>query len=100
MGAGTRPVSRKPTHIAVQAVPFALTAKVRRIGYIPGPGDRVAESLAAVGYEVTLLPEERRWLRQAAEWRLRSAALKGRWRMTARTPIGRVGAPDGGRENN
>ncbi|HEY0094204.1 MAG TPA: PIG-L family deacetylase, partial [Archangium sp.] len=31
----------------------------RRLGYIPGPGDRVAESLAAVGYEVTLLPEER-----------------------------------------
>ncbi|WNG59206.1 PIG-L family deacetylase [Archangium gephyra] len=40
-------------------VPFTLATKVRRIGYIPGPGDRVAESLAAVGYEVTLLPEER-----------------------------------------
>ncbi len=40
-------------------VPFALATKVKRIGYIPGPGDRVAESLAAVGYEVTLLPEER-----------------------------------------
>jgi LmbE family N-acetylglucosaminyl deacetylase len=40
-------------------VPFALTQKVKRIGYIPGPGDRVAESLAAVGYEVTVLPEER-----------------------------------------
>ncbi|MCP3100306.1 PIG-L family deacetylase [Myxococcus sp. K15C18031901] len=40
-------------------VPFALTTKVKRIGYIPGPGDRVAESLAAVGYEVTVLPEER-----------------------------------------
>ncbi|WP_326491774.1 PIG-L family deacetylase [Myxococcus stipitatus] len=40
-------------------VPFSLATKVKRIGYIPGPGDRVAESLAAVGYEVTVLPEER-----------------------------------------
>lgn len=40
-------------------VPFPLVTRVKRIGYIPGPGDRVAESLAAVGYEVTLLPEER-----------------------------------------
>jgi LmbE family N-acetylglucosaminyl deacetylase len=40
-------------------VPVTLATKVKRIGYIPGPGDRVAESLAAVGYEVTLLPEER-----------------------------------------
>jgi LmbE family N-acetylglucosaminyl deacetylase len=40
-------------------VPVSLTTKVKRVGYIPGPGDRVAESLAAVGYEVTLLPEER-----------------------------------------
>jgi len=40
-------------------VPFSLAMKGRRIGYIPGPGDRVAESLAEVGYEVTLLPEER-----------------------------------------
>jgi LmbE family N-acetylglucosaminyl deacetylase len=48
---------RQPSEAAL--VPFALTTKVRRIGYIPGPGDRVAESLAAVGYEVTLLPEER-----------------------------------------
>ncbi|HYH95369.1 PIG-L family deacetylase [Hyalangium sp.] len=48
---------RQPSE--AQLVPLALTTKVRRIGYIPGPGDRVAESLAAVGYEVTLLPEER-----------------------------------------
>ncbi|XHF07365.1 PIG-L family deacetylase [Archangium gephyra] len=48
---------RQPSEAAL--VPFALATKVRRIGYIPGPGDRVAESLAAVGYEVTLLPEER-----------------------------------------
>ena len=41
------------------AVPFSLAMKGKRIGYIPGPGDRVAESLSAVGYEVTLLPEER-----------------------------------------
>nr|WP_224364569.1 PIG-L family deacetylase [Hyalangium versicolor] len=40
-------------------VPVTLATKVKRIGYIPGPGDRVAESLAAVGYEVTILPEER-----------------------------------------
>jgi LmbE family N-acetylglucosaminyl deacetylase len=48
---------RQPSE--AQLVPFAFATKVRRIGYIPGPGDRVAESLAAVGYEVTLLPEER-----------------------------------------
>jgi LmbE family N-acetylglucosaminyl deacetylase len=48
---------RQPSEAAL--VPVALATKVRRIGYIPGPGDRVAESLAAVGYEVTLLPEER-----------------------------------------
>ena len=50
-------VVRQPSE--AQLVPFTLATKVRRIGYIPGPGDRVAESLAAVGYEVTLLPEER-----------------------------------------
>jgi LmbE family N-acetylglucosaminyl deacetylase len=48
---------RQPSE--AQLVPFTLVTKVRRIGYIPGPGDRVAESLAAVGYEVTLLPDER-----------------------------------------
>ncbi|WP_306818410.1 PIG-L family deacetylase [Archangium lipolyticum] len=48
---------RQPSEAAL--VPFTLATKVRRLGYIPGPGDRVAESLAAVGYEVTLLPEER-----------------------------------------
>ncbi|HEX8824970.1 MAG TPA: PIG-L family deacetylase, partial [Archangium sp.] len=48
---------RQPSEATL--VPFALATKVRRLGYIPGPGDRVAESLAAVGYEVTLLPEER-----------------------------------------
>lgn len=40
-------------------VPVALATKIKRLGYIPGPGDRVAESLAAVGYDVTLLPEEK-----------------------------------------
>lgn len=40
-------------------VPFTFVPKVKRIGYIPGPGDRVAESLAAVGYDVTVIPEER-----------------------------------------
>jgi hypothetical protein len=48
---------RQPSEATL--VPFTLATKVRRLGYIPGPGDRVAESLAAVGYEVTLLPEER-----------------------------------------
>jgi hypothetical protein len=48
---------RQPSEATL--VPFALATKVKRLGYIPGPGDRVAESLAAVGYEVTLLPEER-----------------------------------------
>jgi len=48
---------RQPSEATL--VPVPLTTKVRRVGYIPGPGDRVAESLAAIGYEVTLLPEER-----------------------------------------
>jgi len=48
---------RQPSEATL--VPFALATKVKRLGYIPGPGDRVAESLAAVGYEVTVLPEER-----------------------------------------
>ena len=48
---------RQPSEAAL--VPFPLALKGRRLGYIPGPGDRVAESLAAVGYEVTVLPEER-----------------------------------------
>nr|WP_232293402.1 PIG-L family deacetylase [Stigmatella aurantiaca] len=47
---------RQPSEAAL--VPVALAMKGRRIGYVPGPGDRVAESLAAVGYEVTVLPEE------------------------------------------
>jgi LmbE family N-acetylglucosaminyl deacetylase len=40
-------------------VPLVLATGGKRIGYVPGPGDRVAESLAAVGYDITLLPEER-----------------------------------------
>ncbi len=40
-------------------VPLQLETRSRRIGYIPGPGDTVAEDLAAVGFEVTLLPDER-----------------------------------------
>jgi hypothetical protein len=48
---------RQPSTAAL--VPVALESKVRRIAYIPGPGDKVAESLAAVGYDVTLLPDER-----------------------------------------
>ena len=40
-------------------VPLALTTRLKKLGYIPGPGDRVAESLTAVGYDVTVLPEAR-----------------------------------------
>ena len=36
--------------------PIAMELGATHIGYIPGPGDRVAESLTAVGYDVTLLP--------------------------------------------
>jgi len=39
-------------------VPFSFAPKVKRVGYIPGPGDRVAQSLSSVGYDVTILPEE------------------------------------------
>jgi hypothetical protein len=42
-----------------ELVPVTLATRIKRVGYVPGPGDRVAESLAAVGYEVTLLPDER-----------------------------------------
>jgi LmbE family N-acetylglucosaminyl deacetylase len=48
---------RQPSEARLVAFPLATGGK--RLGYIPGPGDLVAESLAAVGYEVTLLPEER-----------------------------------------
>ena len=48
---------RQPSEAVL--VPFALEMKATRIGYIPGPGDRVAESLAAVGCEVTLLPDDK-----------------------------------------
>ncbi len=48
---------RQPSTAAL--VPVALESRVRRIAYIPGPGDKVAESLAAVGYDVTILPDER-----------------------------------------
>jgi LmbE family N-acetylglucosaminyl deacetylase len=43
----------------VDLVPLALKIGGKRVGYIPGPGDKVAESLAAVGYEVTQLPDAR-----------------------------------------
>jgi LmbE family N-acetylglucosaminyl deacetylase len=48
---------RQPSEATL--VPFTLATKVKRLGYIPGPGDRVAESQSAVGYVVTVLPEER-----------------------------------------
>ncbi len=40
-------------------VPVNLQLGVKHIGYVPGPGDRVVESLRAVGYDVTLLPPEK-----------------------------------------
>jgi len=39
----------------LKAVALDLAIKGRRVGYIPGAGDRVAESLAEMGYEVTPL---------------------------------------------
>ena len=52
---------RKPAQVRLVPVQLQLGLQERgqRIGYIPGPGDRVAESLQAVGYRVTLLPEPR-----------------------------------------
>lgn len=47
------------TTAEARLVPLSLSMAGKRIGYIPGPGDEVAESLAAVGFEVTLLPDER-----------------------------------------
>ncbi len=48
---------RRPAEVRLQSA--ALTLGKRRIGYIPGPGDKVAEALQSVGYSVTLLPEAR-----------------------------------------
>ena len=39
----------------VKAICLDLVIRGRRIGYLPGAGDRVAESLGAMGYEVVLL---------------------------------------------
>ena len=39
----------------LKAVSLDLAIKGRRVGYIPGAGDRVAESLEEMGYEVTRL---------------------------------------------
>jgi LmbE family N-acetylglucosaminyl deacetylase len=42
----------------LKAVALDLAVKGRRVGYIPGAGDRVAESLEEMGYEVTRLTGE------------------------------------------
>lgn len=47
------------TAAEARLVPLSIAVEGKRVGYIPGPGDEVAESLAAVGYDVTLLPDER-----------------------------------------
>ena len=39
----------------LRAVALDLAIRGHRVGYLPGAGDRVAESLAEMGYEVTLL---------------------------------------------
>ena len=39
----------------LKAVALDLAKKGRRVGYIPGAGDRVAESLEEMGFEVTRL---------------------------------------------
>ncbi len=39
----------------VKAVCLDLAIRGKQIGYLPGAGDRVAESIAAMGYDVTLL---------------------------------------------
>ena len=58
----------KHEHIPVQllqpparlkAVALDLANKGRRVGYIPGAGDRVAEGLEEMGYEVTRLDRQR-----------------------------------------
>jgi LmbE family N-acetylglucosaminyl deacetylase len=43
---------------AVRLVPVALAKGKPRIGYVPGAGDKVAESLAHVGYDVTILDDD------------------------------------------
>jgi hypothetical protein len=43
---------------AIRLVPLALSRGRTRIGYVPGAGDKVAESLAHVGYDVTMLDDE------------------------------------------
>ena len=41
----------------VKVVPIAIRTGGKRLGYIPGAGDEVAESLRQVGYDVTLLDD-------------------------------------------
>ena len=45
-----------PAEIAL--VPVALATGGTRLGYFPGPGDEVPQSLRRVGYDVTLLGDE------------------------------------------
>ena len=52
----------------LKAVALDLAIKGRRVGYIPGAGDRVAESLAEMGYEVTRLTGEDLPPRSSAAW--------------------------------
>ena len=41
----------------VKVVPIAIRTGGKRLGYIPGAGDEVAESLRQVGYDVTVLDD-------------------------------------------
>ncbi len=53
----------------VRLVPLALETGGTRIGYFPGPGDEVPASLRRVGYDVTLLDDERAARAAARRWR-------------------------------
>ena len=52
------PVQSVVQPAAIPAVAVDLRVANRRLGYISGAGDEVAESLRAVGYDVTILGEE------------------------------------------
>ena len=53
--ARAHPRAVAPAPARLKAVALDLAIKGRRVGYIPGAGDRVAESLEEMGYEVTRL---------------------------------------------
>jgi hypothetical protein len=52
------PIQTVHAEASLPLVPFELARKTDRIGYVPGPGDRVAESLREAGYTVDVLADE------------------------------------------